>query len=116
MQDPHSEIARLEREIESVAAENERCRRFDLGAKLAMLAGAAWLGTVFFGLARGDTATTLLAIAALVGGIVVYGSNRSSWRSAAERQASAEARRARLIDDLDMRVVRGEPDWRRIEH
>ena len=45
------------------------------------------------------------AIAALFGGIVVWGSNGSTAKEAARELAAAEADRAVLIETINLRVV-----------
>lgn len=109
MLDPYSEIARLERDIEQLSDATERCRKIDAGAKAAMAAGAAWLAAVLLGFARTGGAMTLVALAALLGGLVTYGSNRSTWARLAERLQAAETRRSQLIDHLEMTTVRDRP-------
>ena len=109
MSDPHDEIARLEAEIEALAAAGARCRKIHAGAKIAMAAGAAVIAVTVLGLLWVDTAWWLAAIAAIIGGVVAFGSNTSSWREIRARQAAAEARRAELIDTLDMHILREPP-------
>ena len=109
MTDPHDEIARLEAEIEALAAAGARCRKIDAGAKLAMAGGAAVIAVTVLGLLWVDTAWWLAAIAAVIGGVVAFGSNTSTWRETRARQADAEARRTALIDALDMHLVRDPP-------
>jgi hypothetical protein len=45
------------------------------------------------------------AVAALLGGIVVWGSNGSTAKDAAKQLATAEADRAALIEKIDLRVI-----------
>jgi hypothetical protein len=47
----------------------------------------------------------MLAMAALLGGIVVWGSNGSTANEAANELAAAEANRKALIGLIDLRVV-----------
>jgi hypothetical protein len=51
---------------------------------------------------RFDPAALLAAIALVIGGIVVLGSNRSTWQQAVAASRAAEANRAELIDQLDL--------------
>lgn len=102
MEDLHAHIARLEREIEELSESNERSRKIDRAARLSMLGGALWLGAIALGLTYSGNPLTLVAIAALILGLVLYGSNRSTWSQTAERLAAAKAKRSELIDRLDM--------------
>jgi hypothetical protein len=45
------------------------------------------------------------ASAALLGGIVVWGSNNSTAKEARKELAVAEARRAALIETIDLRAI-----------
>lgn len=108
MAEAQEEIARLEREIEALSDREARCLKLDVAARAAMAGGGLWLGAAVLGLVRGDAALSLVAIAALMGGIVLFGSNRASWRQFAVRREAAEARRAALIDGLGLRALPGD--------
>ena len=45
------------------------------------------------------------AMVAVLGGIVVWGSNGSTAKEAADQMAAAESRRAALIGELDLHLV-----------
>jgi hypothetical protein len=49
--------------------------------------------------------TLVAAIAALLGGIVLWGSNRSTANEATAQLAAVEARRAELIGLIELRVI-----------
>ena len=93
--DPHEQIARLEAQIEALAETIEGCRKIMLVAKVAMAGGAI----------RPDLAVLSGATAAVLGGIVLLGSNRSTTDQALARMRKAEAARAGLIDRLELRRV-----------
>ena len=57
------------------------------------------------GAIRLDPVVMLGAIAAAIGGIVMLGSNRSTSQETAAALQVAEADRARLIGEIDLRVV-----------
>ncbi len=105
MTDPHAEIARIEETIETLSAEAERCRKIDFGAKIAIGGGALWIAAALGGVVRGDTTPILVAISAVIGGIVLFGSNRSSWRDITERLDALREKREQLIDAIDPRRV-----------
>ena len=103
--DPREEIPRIEDEIESLSETIERCRKVDLGSKLAIGGGAlALLGTAF-GIVRTDELILVCAFTAAIGGVVGYGSNVSTLRQATADLKAAEARRAQLIDGSSLRLV-----------
>jgi hypothetical protein len=103
--DPHDEIVRLEAHIEDLAVRIESCRKFILAARFAVAGGGIVLAATLFGVTRFDPAAMVAAVAALLGGIVVWGSNGSTAKEAANELAAAEAARAALIGLIDLRVV-----------
>jgi hypothetical protein len=103
--DPHDAIADLEAEIEALAAAMERCRKIGWAAKAVILCGLALISAAAFGLIWPDGFTVIIALAAIIGGIVVYGSNAGTARQTAEALRAANALRAELIDQIDLRPV-----------
>ena len=103
--DPHGEIVHLEEHIEQLAAKIESCRKFILASRIAMAGGGIVLTAMLLGAIRFDPAAMAAAVAALLGGIVVWGSNRSTAKEAAKELATAEADRAALIEKMDLRVI-----------
>jgi hypothetical protein len=106
--DPHVEIERLETRIEELAAKLESCRKFVLAARVAIALGAALLLAGVFGLIRFELMSLSAAFAALLGGIVVYGSNTSTAKEASAELAMAERDRAAMIGLIELRTVAGE--------
>jgi len=107
--DPHDEIERLEAQIEALADRIESCRKLILAARLATAGGGVVLVALLFGALRFDPAVMMAAVAALLGGIVLWGSNRSTAAEAADEIAKAEQRRAALIGALELRTVAAQP-------
>ena len=105
--EPHDEIARLEERIEELATKIESCRKFILASRIAMAGGGIVLAAMLLGAIRFDAATMGAAVAALLSGIVVWGSNGSTAKEAANELATAEADRATLIEKIDLRVING---------
>ena len=107
--DARDEIERLEALIDGLAARLDSCRKFILASRIAILAGAVLLLALLLGLIRFDATAMLAAIAALLGGIVGWGSNRSTSQEAAAELATAEADRKALIGTIDLHVVSERP-------
>jgi hypothetical protein len=103
---PHDEIVRLEAQIEELAAKIESCRKFILASRIAMASGGIVIAAMLLGAIRFDPAAMTAAVAALLGGIVVWGSNGSTAKEAAMELSAAEADRAALIEMIDLRVIR----------
>jgi hypothetical protein len=103
--DPHDEIVRLEAHIEELAAKIESCRKFILVSRIALAGGSIVLAAMLFGAIRFDPAVMAAAVAALLGGIVGWGSNGSTAKEAAKELAAAESDRAALIEMIDLRVI-----------
>ena len=107
--DPHEQIVRLEAHIEELAGRIESCRKFILAARIAMAGGGLVFAAILVGAIRFDPAAMAAAVAALLGGIVVAGSNRSTAEQARNELAATEAKRAALIGVIDPRVVSERP-------
>ena len=107
--DPHVGIERLEAQIDRLVAKLDSCRKFILVSRIAILAGTVLLLALLLGLLRFDATVMLAAIAALLGGIVGWGSNRSTAQEAAAELATAEADRKALIGTIDLHVVSERP-------
>jgi hypothetical protein len=58
-----------------------------------------------FGAIRFDSMAMIGALAAVIGGTVVLGSNTSTSKQAVADIKAAEALRAELIDKIDLRLV-----------
>lgn len=101
------QIARLEQRIEDLADAVERCRKLGLFASALVAGGTLWLfagifGFVYFGPAM------LGAITAILGGLVLGGSNRSTMQQNQDALEKAEMQRNSLIGTIELRIV-GEP-------
>ena len=103
--DPCDEILRLETEIEELTQVIERCRKIILISKIAVAAGGMWLLALTIGLIRFDPVAMIGAIAMVIGGTVVFGSNTSTLKQSAVAIQNAEALRAELIGKINLRVV-----------
>jgi hypothetical protein len=105
MSDVRDEIGRLEERIEALAGSIERCRKVSLAAKIAILAGAAWLALTLLGLVTFTPALFFGSIAATIGGVVLLGSNATTWNETAAALRQAEDARMALIGSIDLTVV-----------
>ena len=61
---------------------------------------AYFLGAIGF-----DPAILIGALAAIIGGVVVFGSNSSTSKQAIAAMKATETQRAKLIDMIDLRAV-----------
>jgi len=102
---PPDEIARLEREIEALAETAERCRKVMRAARIAIMAGGVGLVVVVTGIIALDPTVWIMAVAAVIGGIVMLGSTAATARQTAAAIAKAEAQRAGLIGGIPLRDV-----------
>jgi hypothetical protein len=108
--DPHDEVVRLEEHIEDLAEKIESCRKFILASRIAVPGGVLVLSGMLFGAIRFDPGIMAAAVAALLGGIAVWGSNRSTAKQAAKELALAESDRSVLIGNMalgDVTPLRG---------
>jgi hypothetical protein len=105
----HDEIERLEAQIDEISSKLESCRKYIIVARIALVGGAILLAAILLGAISFDQRLLLVAIAALLGSIIVWGSNRSTADEAAAELAKAEADRAALIGRLHLQVVTERP-------
>lgn len=103
--DMHDEIARLEARLEELAESLARCRKFRLASQVAMAGGGIWLAAAVLGIVGIDPVSVMVAIAGVIGGTVMYGSNATTTEQFERETKEAEAQRAALIGALDLRVV-----------
>jgi hypothetical protein len=105
--DPREEIERLEEHIERLAAKIENCRKFILASRLGIALGGIVLAATLLGAIIFDPLAMTASVAAVLGGIVMLGSNGSTAKEAAAELAEAEAERAELIGSIELRTVGG---------
>ena len=105
MLDQHQVVADLEAEIDSLCDSAERCRKIDMAAKTAMGVGVALLLVSFF---RFSASALVIGIAAVLGSVALVGSNRGTLGETITSIRMAEARRAEVIDSLELETVRAE--------
>jgi hypothetical protein len=103
--DHRDEIVRLEAQIDELAARIESCRKFILVGRIAVAGGCAILIAMLIGAIQFDPAVIGVAVTAVLGGIVAAGSNRSTAKEATHELAAAEAQRATLIGQMNLRLV-----------
>ena len=99
------EIAELEERLEALAQSLERSRKVLMAARIAVFAGGTWLVASFAGLLGFEPVGALVAGAAVLGGIVLLGSTRTTVRQTAAEIAEVERLRAELIDGMELRTI-----------
>jgi len=103
--DPHEEIVHLEQLIEKLEDTIENCRKFMLASRITIAGGGAVLAVMLVGAIRFDPGTMAAAVAAFLGGVVVWGSNRSTSKEAAKELTAAEEDRGALIEMINPRAI-----------
>jgi hypothetical protein len=101
----HEQILHIEVHIEELADFIERCRKITVISKAAIAAGGALILAITLGAVRFDPTAMIGALAAIIGGTVVFGSNTSTLKQTTTAMKAAEAHRAELISRMDLRVV-----------
>jgi len=107
--DLRDQISRIETDIEDYAITLEGCRKAMLLSKVAIGAGIISLSAYLLGAIWLNAVAFIGAIAAVIGGVVVFGSNLTTSNQATSAMAALERRRAELIDMINLRKV-GEVD------
>jgi hypothetical protein len=72
---------------------------------VAIAGGGIWIFAYLLGAIRVDSTAMTGAIAAAIGGVVVFGSNSSTSKQTTAAIEAAEIRRDELIDMIDLRTV-----------
>jgi membrane associated rhomboid family serine protease len=109
--DPREQIQLLEARIEELAEINERCRKVIAISKAAIAFGGLLTVAIMFGAIGFDPVAMIAAITAVIGGVVLLGSNNSTLAEKTAAMRAAEAERATLISRIDLRLV-GDGDGR----
>ena len=99
------EIVRLEARIEALTEQLARCAKISLASKIAIGVGALWFLLALIGILRLDVTAFTGTVAALLGGVVLLGSNATTWDQTDAALREAEAARAALIGTMRLRVV-----------
>jgi hypothetical protein len=107
--DPRDQIYRLEAQIERLAATIESCRKFILAGRLAVGVGGALVVAGALGVIAFGPVALCTAIVAVLGGVVMLGSNDSTAKQTAAELQAAQARRAELIGGMPLRLVSDQP-------
>ena len=107
--DLRDQISRVETDIEEYAITLEGCRKAMLLSKVAIAAGIAFLAANLLGAIWLNSVAVIGAMAAVLGGVVVFGSNLATSRQATSAMAALERHRAELIDTINLRTI-GEGD------
>jgi hypothetical protein len=107
--DLRDQISRVETDIEEYAITLEGCRKAMLLSKVAIAAGIISLAAYLLGAIWLNSVAVIGAMAAVIGGVVVFGSNLTTSRQATSAMAALERHRAELIDTINLRTI-GEGD------
>ncbi len=101
----HTEIADLELEIDRLSEAADRCRKIAIGAGVATTLGGLMLSGLLLGVLRFSPEALVMALAALIGGVALMGSNQGTAAEIKSRMNAAVARRSELIDALMLQPV-----------
>ena len=103
--DLHEQILHIEAHIEELTDIIERCRKIILISKVAIAAGGILILAIVVGALGFDPTILIGAVAAVIGGTVVFGSNTSTLQQTSADMKAAEAHRTELISRMDLKVV-----------
>ena len=103
--DLHEQILHIEAHIEELTDIIERCRKIILISKVTIAAGGILILATVIGAVGFDATVLIGAIAAVIGGTVVFGSKTSTLKQTTTDMKAAEAHRTELISRMDLKVV-----------
>ena len=105
--DLHEQILHIEAHLDELTENIESCRKMIFISKAAIAAGGTLILAIIIGAVGFDPTVLIGAIAAVIGGMVIFGSNTSTLKQSMTNMKAAEAHRAELIGRMDLRVVGG---------
>ena len=105
MPDLYGSIDNLEAEIERLSEEAVPCRKAMIVARAACIAGGLML--LLTALGQVGPAAFVFAVAAMLGGIALFGSSRTTRAEIISSIKAREAQRAEMINRLELREVGG---------
>ncbi len=100
-----AEIEKLEVRIEALAEEANACRKLILASRVALIIGCVWIVASIVGVMRMDALQLVTIFTLIIGGIVFFGSNKSTLEEKLAQLREAEAKRAELIGAIRLRIV-----------
>jgi hypothetical protein len=106
--DLRDHIVQLEAEIERLADKLETCRKVMLFSKVTIGAGAFWILAYVLGAVGFGPTSIIGSIGAIIGGVVLLGSNSTTEKLVVAAMKDTETRRAELIDRIGARFVGGD--------
>lgn len=101
----NSEIARLEDRIDELRQALARCDKIAVAARIAIAGGALWFALMLVTIFPFSATGFAGALASLLGGIVLLGSNRTTRDETEALLYEVEGRRRDLIDSMRLRLV-----------
>jgi hypothetical protein len=107
MRDASARIRRLEEEIVTMSDEVERCGKLMLAGRIAIVGGGIFLVAIILGIIRMGGIDFVFSVCAILLGIVVLGSNRSTRDELRNGIAKRIKERDALIDMIDPHTVVG---------
>ncbi|MCC5977919.1 MAG: hypothetical protein JJU21_07650 [Salinarimonas sp.] len=105
MVDIGDRIAQIENEIFDLADRAENCRKVMIAARIGMIGGGVALAAFIFGILRFDGLVFVVAVTAILVGIVTYGSNKSTREQLLAQITQLKATRTAMIDSVRMETV-----------
>ena len=91
------QIADLEEEIERLSESARQSRKVEAASKAAIWAGGLMVVALVTGVIRSDPLWIVVAISVVLGGVALFGSNKSTQDEIAATLKRFEARRIALI-------------------
>jgi hypothetical protein len=104
-EDLRDQISRIEDDIEELTKTLDGCRKTMLLSKVIIATGGIGIVAYLLGAIWVGPAVIIGAIAAVVGGVVIFGSNSTTSNNAMSALAGAERRRNQLIEKLNLRAI-----------
>lgn len=100
-----SEITRLEERIEELNQALARCDKIAVAARIAIAGGALWFVLALLTILAFSATGFAGALAGLLGGVVLLGSNKTTRDETKAALRAAEDKRRALIDTMRLRLV-----------
>jgi ATP/ADP translocase len=98
-------LTAIEERIDDLAEAMARSQRISQISKIVIVGGLMWILATIAGVIAFVPSAVITAVAAMIGGVVLFGSTTTTAKETSAAMQATEAQRAELIGRMQLRVV-----------